>query len=232
MPTLTHFRLCPFSRAIRMALAEARIEAELREERPWDWRRELLELNPSGALPVLELDGGEAVCGSYAISEYLDETIGAAEAGLPVTSPFPGAVLVRAEVRRLVDWFHGKMHEEVTRHLIEEKVASRFKGAGSTGPDIEVLRAVRENLRYHLSYVEHLAAARRWLAGEEMTYADMAAAAHLSCADYLGEIDWSGIDAARGWYARMKSRSALRAILAERLPGAPNPPDHYADPDF
>jgi glutathione S-transferase len=51
MHTLIHFRLCPLSRAIRIALAELGIEPELIEERPWEWRPELLALNPAGELP-------------------------------------------------------------------------------------------------------------------------------------------------------------------------------------
>ena len=35
---------------------------------------------------------------------------------------FPGNPLSRAEVRRLVDWFHRKFHEEVTAYLLDEKV--------------------------------------------------------------------------------------------------------------
>ena len=73
MHTLTHFRLCPFSRAVRLALAEQNIEVELIEERPWEWRPEFLALNPAGELPVLQLEGGPTLCGVYAISEYLAE---------------------------------------------------------------------------------------------------------------------------------------------------------------
>ena len=73
MHTLTQFRLCPFSRAIRLALAEQGIEVELIEERPWEWRPKFLALNPAGELPVLQLEGGPALCGVYAISEYLAE---------------------------------------------------------------------------------------------------------------------------------------------------------------
>ncbi len=232
MPTLIHFRLCAFSRSIRLLLAEQRIEVEAREERPWEWRRELLDINPSGALPVLLLEGEPALCGSYVISEYLSETMTAGDLGLADCRPLPGTATERAEVRRLVDWFHLRMQGDVTRHLLEEKVYARFHQGGGKVPDVEVLRAVRDNLKYHLSYLEHLAGQRRWLAGEELSFADLAAAGHLSVADYLGEIEWEGFEAARSWYARMKSRPSLRAILAERLPGAPTPPPHYADPDF
>ena len=56
------------------------------------------------------------------------------------------------------------------------------------GPDTESVRAARSNLRYHLRYIGHLIRARNWLAGDRLTYADLAAAAHLTCLDYLGDV--------------------------------------------
>ncbi len=231
MHRLIHFRLCPFSRSIRLALAEQKTEVKLEDEKPWDWRAEFLALNPSGELPVLCLAGEAPVCGTYAISECLADMAGplAATASLAL---FPGDVGQRAEVRRLVDWFHGKLNREVTQPLLEEKIYSRFDASGSRKPNADVLRNARANLRYHLGYLDFLTHDRNWLAGPEMSFADLSVAAHLSCLDYLDEIAWDERLAARQWYARMKSRPSMRAILAERVPGAPLPPAHYPDPDF
>jgi len=198
----------------------------LEEEKPWEWREAFLALNPSGELPVLCPDGKAAVCGSYAISEYLAETHTAQ------SKLFPGSVEQRAESRRVVDWFHGKFNREVTRPLLEEKLYSRYDPAGARKPDADALRAARANLRYHLGYLEFLSHDRNWLAGPDMSFADLAAAAHISSLDYLGEAVWDDKPMARQWYARMKSRPSMRPILSERVPGAPLPPAHYADPDF
>ena len=232
MHKLTHFRLCPFSRAVRVALAELDMEVELGEERPWEWRPEFLALNPAGELPVLQLEDGPTLCGVYAISEYLGESApGAADEEGP-WALFPGSSTERAEVRRLVDWFNGKLNREVTQEILNEKVYARLQpGGGHLAPDTDVLRAIRTNLRYHMSYIGHLAERRRWLAGDEMSFADLAAAAHLSSVDYLGEVPWEEFEAAKVWYARMKSRRAFRSILADRVPGA-TPPTHYANLDF
>ena len=73
MLRLTHFTLCPLSRSIRLALAEHGHEFELVEEQAWRWRAGFLALNPAGDLPVLELGDGGALCGAYAIAEYLAE---------------------------------------------------------------------------------------------------------------------------------------------------------------
>lgn len=232
MHELTHFRLCPFSRSIRMLLAELRLEVALTDERPWEWRAEFLALNPAGTLPVLELDSGPVLIGSYAISEYLAETFTTHPVdnlGVPL---LPGDAYTRAEVRRLVDWFHRKTYDEVTGHILEEKVYKRFRSGHGEPPDAGVMRAVARNLDYSLDYIEHLTRERRWLAGEELSFADFAAAAQISCADYMGDVDWSDVEEARVWYARMKSRPSMRAILSERVPGVAPPGPHYDDPDF
>jgi len=233
MHTLTHFRLCPHSRSIRLLLGEIGIEARLVEERPWEYRPELLALNPAGELPVLSLDSGPVLCGAYAASEYIAEELKRHPIdGRPVPL-FPGTREERAEVRRLVDWFHGKLDREVTREFLEEKVYRGYRtSGGNTGaPDAAILRAVRANLRYHLSYVAYLAHERRWLAGDDMSFADLAAAAHLSTLDYLGEVPWDGYESAKQWYARLKSRPSFRPLLADRISGTPAPV-HYTNLDF
>jgi glutathione S-transferase len=231
MHKLTHFCLCPHSRSVRIALAEFGIEAELVEERPWEQRPAFLALNPAGELPVLEIERGPILCGAYSISEYLGEELKGRSQEGRAASLFPPGRKDRAEVRRLVDWFHGKFNREVTRELLHEKVFAHLLPGRPQTPDPDILRAIRANLRYHLSYVSHLAHQRHWLAGEEMSFADFAAAAHLSSADYLGEVPWEASPVAKSWYARMKSRPSFRSLLTDRMPGAP-PPSSYADLDF
>ena len=231
MHRLTHFPLCPRSRSIRLALGELDMDCELAPERPWEWRAEFLSLNPSGELPVLELEGGLVVAGAYAISEYLDEVrAGNGEARRVVL--FPGDSAGRAEVRRLVDWFHMKLEVEVTRELLRERLYPRLRAElAAHTPDIELMRAIGANLRYHMAYMDHLADARQWLAGDDMSFADLAAAAHFSCLDYCDVVPWDEHPSVRGWYARVKSRPSFRPLLSDRLAGAP-PPSHYANLDF
>jgi glutathione S-transferase len=230
MPTLLHYPLCPFSRSIRLALSECAVDATLTEERPWEWRAAFLDLNPAGTVPVMVSDDHVAICGSYAISEYLDETVeldGSSRGGFKL---FPGNALSRAEVRRLVDWFHRKFHEEVTAYLLDEKVFRRFRPNGGS-PNLDAIRAGHQNLRQHLAYISHLAETRPWLGGEALSFADLAAAAHLSALDYLGEVPWEDYDGAKNWYALLKSRPSFRPLLADRVAGF-IPSGTYADLDF
>jgi glutathione S-transferase len=234
MLRLTQFRLCPLSRSIRLIMGELAMAPDLVEERPWEYRPAFLALNPAGELPVLQMPGSTMLCGAYAIAEYLAEEVPEHPRDGRSVPLFPGNREERAEVRRLIDWFHRKMDREVTRELLLEKVYPLMSGRASGGaasPDPEVLRAVRSNLRYHLGYIGYLADQRRWLAGEELSFADFAAAAHLSVADYLSEVPWDAHPIAKVWYQRVKSRRAFRPLLADRIPGVP-PPLHYTDLDF
>jgi len=230
MAILHHYPFCPHSRFVRLALGEAGIEPELREERPWERRTEFLAINPAGATPVLMNGQGFYVPGAHVIAEYLDETCGP---GLGERRLMPEQPAERVEVRRLLDWFLGKFHEEVTGYLVTEKIYKRFMDAEAGGgpPDTAVIRAARTNVRYHLTYIDYLMTSRTWLAGDQLTYADLAAAAHLSCVDYLGDVPWNENETARNWYARVKSRPAFRALLADRVPGIA-PAEHYEDLDF
>ncbi len=231
MTLLVHFPFCPRSRAVRIALAELGHDVAFAEELPWAWRPELLALNPSGELPVLVPSEGVPVAGTYAIAEYLDEqglaqTSDAGSGGL-----FPGGIGERAEVRRLVDWFLNKFDRDVSRDLIDTKITSLLAPARAPSPDAETLRAVRHNLRYHMRYIDHLALNRDWLAGPRLSFADMAAAGHLSVLDYLGDMDWDQYPSAKSWYMRLKSRPAFRGLLSDRLPGL-QPHRTYVDLDF
>ena len=145
MAILIHYPLCPFSRSIRLAAAECGLAVSLEEEKPWAWRDEFLDLNPAGSLPVFR-DGNVKLCGSYAISEYLSET-GVDETGdARAFSFFPGEEDERGEVRRLVDWFHGKFDSEVTSYLTGEKVYRRFDPNRGGAPDMDLVRAELEEI--------------------------------------------------------------------------------------
>ncbi len=222
MPTLYHLWLSPFARKVRVVLREKGVEAELKVEKVWDRRAEFLALNPAGTVPVFVDDDGTAVCDSAAICEYLEETRD--QPRLLGDTPAE-----RAETRRLVAWFDGKFGREVTDNLYREKMMKRFLGLGE--PNSSSVRAGYANIRYHLDYIGWLAERRRFLAGERFGLADIAAAAHLSTLDYMGDVPWDGHAGAKEWYAKIKSRPSFRPLLGDHIPGAP-PPKHSADLDF
>ncbi|MEO8669022.1 MAG: glutathione S-transferase family protein [Bauldia sp.] len=230
MPVLHHHPLSAGSRYVRLVLAEYGEEVTLVEQAPWQRSDELLALNPAGTLPVFVDDGEGVAIGAPVIAEYLFETRGNR---LGEFALMPASPIERAEIRRLVAWFLGKLDSEVTSYLVNEKVFKRHLSAAEGGgpPDAAAIRAGRSNIRYHMRYIGYLMARRNWLAGKELSFADLAAAAELSCVDYLGEVPWEEDGQAKAWYARIKSRPSFRTILADMVRGSP-PPTHYADLDF
>lgn len=222
MRRLHHFALQPASRKIRLLLKEKRLDFELAEERPGEWRDELLRLNHSGEVPILVEEDGASFADGQAIAEYLEEIH-------PDPCLIGDTALARAEVRRLAAWFDQKFEREVSGRLLDEKILKRIARNGH--PDSQAIRLAHANLPVHLDYIAWLSDRRSWLAGERFSLADIAAAAHLSVVDYLGDIPWDNHPGAKDWYARVKSRPSFRPLLADHLPGAP-PPAHYADLDF
>ncbi len=222
MRTLYHLWLSPFCRKVRVVLREKGAEFEMSVEKVWERRTELLAMNPAGTVPILIEPDGEIIADSGPICEYLEDIY-------PEPALIGAAPLARAEVRRLIAWFDQKFDHEVTENLLGEKFMKRFMGLGE--PNSEAIRAGQANFRYHLDYVGYLAERRKWLAGEEFSLADIAAAAHISSLDYIGVVPWENYPSAKDWYARVKSRPSFRGLLADRIPGA-TPPKHYADLDF
>ena len=221
MRTVYHLPLSPFSRKVRLVLGEKKLAFELRVEDVWRRREEFLILNPTGQVPVL-IDDGLVVADSTAICEYLED----AYPTLTLIGKTPAA---RAEARRLAFWFDLKFAREVTSNIVYEKMMKRLLGGGE--PDSERIRVGKDNIRYHLEYIEFLTERRNWLAGDNLTCADLAAGAHLSVIDYLGDVPWDEHVEAKNWYARLKSRPSFQPLLTDHVAGV-LPPKTYADLDF
>ncbi|RWR46234.1 glutathione S-transferase family protein [Sinirhodobacter ferrireducens] len=221
MNRLYHVALSPFCRKVRLTLAEKKIEVELIEERYWEPSPDFLRRNPAGKVPVLRLDN-RMMSESQAICEYLEETV-------PTPPLLPRDAEGRYEVRRLCGWFDDKFNHEVTRKVMGERVWKKVMKKGY--PDSKTVKEGLSAIKFHIDYMSWLLDQRRWLAGDVMTLADFTAAAHLSCLDYISDVDWNRSDAVKDWYAKIKSRPAFRSLLADQLPGLP-PAPQYAELDF
>ncbi len=222
MRTLYHLWLSAASRTVRLVLAEKGLEFVMKVEKAWERRPAFIAMNPTGEVPVLVENGGALLADGGAICGYLDEAY--PDPPLLGSDPF-----ARAEVRRLAAWFDTKFAREVSDNLVGEKVMKRFLGLGE--PSTEAIRAGLANIGTHLDYIAYLVERRNWLAGGELSLADLTAAAHLSAIDYLGDVPWDKHREAKEWYARLKSRPSFRPLLKDSIPGLP-PPKHYADLDF
>lgn len=221
MTRLYHVPLSPFCRKVRLVLAEKKIEVELVEERYWEQEPDFMRRNPAGKVPVLRYDG-RIMAESQAICEFIEEVH-------PEPALLPRMPEDRYEARRLCAWFDDKFHAEVTTNLLYERVNKKLTRQGY--PESRNVKAGAKAIKYHLDYMAWLLDQRRWLAGDVMTLADFAAAAHLSALDYISDVDWNRSTTVKDWYAKIKSRPAFRGILADQVPGF-LPPPHYANLDF
>jgi glutathione S-transferase len=225
MPRLLQHRLDPASRLARLMFAEYGVAIDLEEIKPWTRDPALLEINPAATVPILVDDGTPPVVGTLAVLHAIeDRYVPTAVAGL-----FPSQAVLRNEMWRLLEWVLVKLNDEVTRYILEEKIVKRDQ-RGKT-PEPGVLRVAKANLAEHLHYFNWLFATRHWVAGDTMTLADFALAAHLSSLDYLGDVQWDSSAETRQWYARIKSRPAFRTLLNDRVAGMPAAAG-YADLDF
>ena len=210
MRTLFHLWLHPFSRKVRLALAEKNLDFTLQIEKVWERRTEFLALNPAGDVPVLIEKDGTTLANSQVICEYLEEVY--PEVNLLGKDP-----VQRSETRRLVSWFDVKFNREVSENIVGEKLMKRFLKLGE--PHGPAIRAGHANIHYHLDYIGFLTEKRKWLAGDAFSLADIAAAAHLSAIDYIGDVPWEEHRAARTWYEKIKERKSFAPLLEDRIPG-------------
>ena len=192
-------------------------------ERFWENRKEFIKLNPSGEVPVMLSDDNK-FCGHYAISEYIENKF---------EDALPKDLANKSENRRLIDWFDNKFHKEVSKIIINERVEKRFRSLEKGGglPNTDNIRLAKNNLNNHLKYIEYLLERRFWLVNNKIELADLTAAAHISCIDYLGDMPWEKFPEIKHWYSRIKSRPSFRSILADKIIGIP-PRGNYALLDF
>lgn len=221
MVLLIQHPVSPHGRKIRAMMSEKKMLFVLKEEEPWKLSEDVYKLNPSGELPIF-LSDGNVVSGNYAITEYLEDTVGD-------VSLIYGDARQKAEIRRLTDWFDNKFYKEVYRNIVYEKVHKRF--ANGVAPDSRILKVGLNNLNFHLEYIEWLLEKRKYLAGDEFSLADITAAAHLSVVDYLGDVSWDIFRGAKLWYSKVKSRPCFKDILKDNIRGV-LPAKHYANLDF
>lgn len=214
MRRLIHLMLSPSCRLARLMVGEKRVACD-----------PMLAEDARNSMPVFVEMDGTRIEGVWAILDHLEHHYG----DHPLA---PADDAARRGALRWVDWAMGPFHEQVTQRIVYEKAAPKYTGAGfSRAPDMNVIRAGREELKTALAAIGKAAETNGNLACRETTLGDLAVAAHLSTLDYFGEVPWHDFAAANEWYVRMKSRPAFRSILSDRVPGQP-PVSHYAELDF
>lgn len=204
---LFHFPLCPFSRKVRLLLAEKGIDFELRDEVPWAWSEGFLELSSTmfrPATPLLfDAEARTVLTESNAIGEYFEEIV-------EVHPLLPKSAVQRAEARRVSAQFDQTFFSEVTAKFLEQKIRRRL--AHRLPPDAGALRAGLRRCVTHVEQINGILANQEWLGGSSLTLADLSASAQLSVVDQLGGVNWTHSENVGRWYAAISARPSFRML--------------------
>ena len=222
MADLYHYPLDAFGRIARIYLKEKSIDFQPIEDQPWQRKRTFNEFQMFSDLPALELSNKTVLQG-------IDSIINHFEKNSRYASLFGSTENEIQEAHRIASLFNIYFFAEVTNNIVFEKVIKKYVDRSS--PDSSSIRKGSANIKKYFDYIDWLTDCRNWLAGDNFTLADISAAAHISCLDYLGAIEWSNYPKTKEWYARIKSRPSFREILQDRISNI-KPADHYDDLDF
>ena len=163
-PRLWSWQLSPFAGKARIAFAEKGVEVELLEIDPRNRPARLRELNPTGRVPTLELDG-YGIRESTVICDWLEET-------QPEPAFWPADPDARAAGRGLLRF----VDDELTRPFFLSMRKEAFGVDPTDHPD--VVEQLRQQLSRRWSTIEQLLGQSQgpWLLeGQEPTMADLAA---------------------------------------------------------
>ena len=214
MRRLIHLMLSPSCRLARLMVAEKRVACD-----------PVINDNVTAPLPVfVDMDGTRCE-GVWAILDHL-------EGHYPEHPLAPEDAGERRASLRWLDWAMGPFHEQVTQRIVYEKAGQRYTGAPARrGPDMNVIRQGRDEIKAALTAIGKAAESNGNLAARAPSLGDFAVASHLSALDYFGEVPWEDFPHAAEWYVRLKSRPSFRSLLSDRVPGQP-PVPHYGELDF
>ena len=222
MKTLYHYPLDAFGRIIRIYLREKSLEYQEIEDCPWDRKYKFHEYHMFSDLPTLVENSDMVLEGCYSIVEYFEQ--------FHKSDFLLGNVSgEKREILRISSLFNMNFFSDVTNVIVFEKIIKRYTDKSS--PDSSSLRRGNSNIKKYFDYISWLTSRRNWLAGKDFSFADISAAAQISCVDYIGSIEWDHYPEVKDWYVRIKSRPSFRGILKDRVLNI-NPPRFYSDLDF
>lgn len=220
MRTLFHYPLDAFGRIIRIFLYERSLDYQPIEEYPWNRKKIFSENHMFSDLPTLVENDTLVIQGAYSIVEYIEYNYRAQN---------KGSIRNKIEIDRITSLFNIYFFAEVTNKVIYEKITKKY--IEKAAPDSSSIRKGSQNIAKYFEYIAWLMNRRNWLAGDDFSLADISAAAHVSCLDYVDSIEWEKFPEVKDWYVRVKSRPSFRDILNDKIPNI-KPPEHYVNLDF
>ena len=196
-------KTAPNPRRVRIFVAEKGIQIPYEEVdlvKAVNRGEEFRKKNPSGTVPVLELDDGTCISETVAICRYLDEL-----------HPNPPLMGVDAKDRALVEMWQRRMELEL---LIPIADAFRqrhdfFKGKIRQLP--EYAEVQKKNAEDRVARLNNELANRNFIAGDRYTIADITAL----CAIDFGRVSKIAIQPDQAnlarWHAEVSARASAKA---------------------
>jgi glutathione S-transferase len=166
----------PFTRKVRVVLAEKKIDYEFEIDNPWKAEAVTPKFNPLGKVPVLILDDGSTIFDSRVIVSFLD---GAS----PLSRLVPSEPRVRVEVRRWEALSDGVLDAGIAARLENQRDAKLRNPAW--------IDRQMGKVRSGLLALDADLGEKQWCAGNSCTLADIALGVCLGWLDFrYPKMDW------------------------------------------
>jgi glutathione S-transferase len=167
---------CPYSRKVRIVLAEKRIDYDFVVDNPGDAETHVPDYNPLGKIPVLVLDDDTTLFDSRVIVEYLDSAS-------PVGRLIPDDTRHRIQVRRWEALADGCTDAAVAIVLEKRRPAEQQSAewvARQQGKVDRALKAMSDEL-----------GGRAWCSGDFFNLSDIAVGCALGFLDLrMPDVNW------------------------------------------
>jgi len=229
MIELYHAHISTCSQKVRLCLAEKELHwvgHALDFSKAEQLAPDYLKLNPNGVVPTLVHDG-KPVIDSSVICEYLDEVAPGSGTHLMPSDPL-GKAKVRAWLRYIEEVPTAAIRIPSFNRLflkqwqsLDDTMRTAYVGAtplrkdhyrqfGTAGFSNDKVTASMERLRQTMERIEAATVRPPWLAGDDLSLADICVLPTVVRMSDLGLEDvWVDLKHAQGWYARMQARPSF-----------------------
>jgi glutathione S-transferase len=170
----------PYVRKVRIVMAEKKLDYQFELEDVWA-RDTILAANPLGKVPVLVLEGGEAVFDSRVIVDYLDTRS-------PVSRLIPESSRERTEVRT---W--EALADGMTDAAILGRLEQTWPGRSAEQRSQAWTDRQMKKIDTSLAAIAKGVGDKPWCSGIHLSLADIAVGCALGYLDFrFPQIDWRG----------------------------------------
>lgn len=191
----------PYTRKVRIVLAEKKIDYEFVIDSPWLADSSVPDINPLGKIPVLVLDDDTPLFDSRVIVEYIDNVT-------PNNKLFPAPNRERIEVKR---W------EALADGLCDAAVAALLEGKRpAKEQSASWIERQRDKVTRSLEFMSKELADKTFCMGTHISMADLAVGTALGYLSFrFPDIEWH---AAHPNLAKLYDKLMQRPAFAETIP--------------